>query len=612
MNCRSFRLVLLVAAVVALLPCLVGRAYAGVPVISEVSDTTADRSQRIVISGNGFGSSQGTGEVTIDGTAAWVTRWTETFINAYIPETASLGEVGVQVVTNAGASNVVPISVSARSADGRVQWRMAVEGDYMLHAPGVGPDGTVYINDLHGRLYAVRADGALLWIVDTLRGRVGGGTEGPVVVGDDGTVYVAANPLGPEVELLAYSPNGDLLWSFTEPDAYTVAVGPAIGPDGNLYAVFHDQDRVSSGAVSFTPAGELRWSNPGAPGIYEHGGIGAELAFSASNAGGAIDQIVFTVDNDSSRLIYAFDMATGTQRWEVPAAVNDNFEGQTVMAAGPEHGLVYIMESNGWGLQAFASSDGSRSWRFSPGIRAYATNPTVGPDGIVYFGWEAGHLSAVAPDGTGRWESVFPDGSATGRPSTTPDNRFVLVQGFASFEPGWLKALDPSDGSLAWQVDFGMDDGSNILPRRPVEVTPDSRRVFVPVAVSDRNPSNEHAYVYAIAIDSLEFTLTPRSTTVAAGETLTYDVVLTNTDTTTQTHDAWIDVLRPSGAPYARNPIAGPKRFTLSPGQTVRKTVHLRIPAQTPPSGPYTLRGSIGGFPGSPSVTASFEFSVVP
>ena len=73
------------------------------PVITGLSETTLDRSGRLRVFGSGFGAD---GEVWIDGATAIVAEWSDTAINAYVPEAAGPGVVGVQVVNGDGSSNV--------------------------------------------------------------------------------------------------------------------------------------------------------------------------------------------------------------------------------------------------------------------------------------------------------------------------------------------------------------------------------------------------------------------------------------------------------------------------------------------------------------------------
>ena len=110
---------------------------------------------------------------------------------------------------------------------------------------------------------------------------------------------------------------------------------------------------------------------------------------------------------------------------------------------------------------------------------------------------------------------------------------------------------------------------------------------------------------------SLTVLLTPQSTTVSPGERLFYDVRVENGTDSTRTFDFWVDVVRPNGSPYPGNPVLGPRSVTLRSGRVATRTVSLRIPAGVSPSGPYTVRGTVGTFPDGVEDQSTFEFSIV-
>ena len=136
------------------------------PNITSLSSSTAARSNRVLIQGSGFGVAQGSGRVEIGGITAPLTRWSDTLIAAYVPETAAVGADNVQVFDSTGsASNAVPLNVTSRSGQtGRIRWRFQADGDYIPSRAAIAADGTVYTQDVYGHLYAVSPDGGLKWI----------------------------------------------------------------------------------------------------------------------------------------------------------------------------------------------------------------------------------------------------------------------------------------------------------------------------------------------------------------------------------------------------------------------------------------------------------------
>ena len=185
--------------------------------INSLSATTLARSGRLRIFGTGFGTD---GQVLIDGQPSPIADWTDTLIVAYVPETARLAQVTVQVITSGGSSNTVSLTVTTRQSNDRVKWRFQHSGMYTVVRPAVGPDGTVYVVDVNYHLYALSPDGALKWIVR------GAGYKG-LTVGADGTIYT-----GSESAIKAFNPNGTLKWTFVQNPMAFIMLGPNVGPDG--------------------------------------------------------------------------------------------------------------------------------------------------------------------------------------------------------------------------------------------------------------------------------------------------------------------------------------------------------------------------------------------
>src|SRR5262249_8106021 len=212
--------------------------------ISNLSVTTLERSGYLDIFGSNFG---GSGQVLIGGLSAQVGTWTDSHIVAYVPEAAPMASVTVQVINPSRiASNTTNLNVVARQSNGRVNWRFRMNGPYSTVRPVIAADGTVYLIDVFGHLYALQPNGALKWVVR------GAGDKG-VAVGGDGTIYVAS-----ESFINAFNPDGTSKWSFAQNPRAFICLGIAVGPDGNIYSV----GTQGLGVFSLTPQGALRWTNP--------------------------------------------------------------------------------------------------------------------------------------------------------------------------------------------------------------------------------------------------------------------------------------------------------------------------------------------------------------
>lgn len=475
------------------------------PQILDVVGNPANPSGRLRIVGDNFGDAQGDGQILVAGVAAFVTQWTDQAIVAYVPEQTTPGSRTLELVIGGQAVSTYDLTIQPRQPDGRVRWRFAIDADYTLHRPGIAPDGSLYVNDVRGRLYKLAPDGGLVWIVDALRGQTGLGSAGPVVVGADGTVYVAVDPLGPSSDLLAYNPDGSLKWAFTEPHSWGPMAGPNIGPDGHVYIVFHDPDGETYGACSFTSAGELRWSTNGVPYLYEHAALGCEIAFSASKGEGPPDQIVITADRDNDRWVYAFNMVSGAQNWAVPATVVEPvfLQDQMHTVGGAPGGSVYMTEfigtgGLGWGLQEFLPN-GQRGWRFDPGINADVSAADVAADGTIYISWDISRVGAVSPQGSELWRHVDFDGIRSG-PIVSPDESVVLVAGGNFGVPGRFKALEAATGTELWRVELPQENLGQVVPNVRALFTPDGTAAYFPASILGDPEEFAYSYLYALNV----------------------------------------------------------------------------------------------------------------
>jgi putative pyrroloquinoline-quinone binding quinoprotein/IPT/TIG domain-containing protein len=457
------------------------------PTITSLSSNAVPRSGRLLVTGSGFGSSQGMSTLRIGGSPAAVTRWSDTQIVGYAPENALLGTLRVQVVVGGASSNVVPLAVMARQTSGRVRWRFQVDAQvgYLLQRPAVGPDGTVVIHDPVGHVYALTPAGGLKWIFTTA-----GGAAGPPSIGPDGTVYVAASST-----IYALTPKGSLRWTFTDPASQGVIVGPTVGPDGNVYAV---TDIPGLGALALSPTGQLLWSNHGNPVFYEMGQIGAEMAFGSGRTYAGDDH-----GTSTGGVLHALTLG-GSEVWANPAGGTDNggMQGQRQPAIGPD-GTVYLTAwqtfrdpCNGSCLYAFDPS-GLVRWTYSPWPSNGMSEPSVGADGTIYVGRSLSYLDAVRPDGTARWSVL--DGGILAHPTVDPRNTQVLGGEAPNYgEPGNVRDFSASDGHLRWQLPLPSENGGyQVLYSRP-RFAADGQTAYFGTFISAPDSSDQYAYLYAV------------------------------------------------------------------------------------------------------------------
>jgi hypothetical protein len=484
------------------------------PVVTSVSREVVARSGRVVLRGSGFGEPGQGGYVEVGGVRAPTARWEDGSISVYVPEGAALGPAVVLVETPAGTSAAREITVEARPAgNGPIAWRFETDGGAVRHRGAVGADGTVYFSDNTGFLYAVGRDGGLRWVycADCVNGS---GGKGPVVLGNDGTVYVGGDPLGPETNIHAVNPDGTPRW--VHADIWTSLVaGPGVGPDGNVYFV---HENAGTGLTALSAAtGEMLWStHPTDRAFLEFGEVGAEMVFGRSAPGGELDRVYTMFDmrpiqpgvpTGAVGTLYSYDL-DGAYRWEQytggQSIAGGQLQGQP--AAGPD-GTVYhcgLLPPNGWALYANRPGDGSRAWSLylPPGNTMSA--PTVAPDGTVLVVRNTVHIHAVSPAGSLRWTYTEPTGSLYKQPVASPNGEVIIAGGSVGDTLSFSAHVRAVSGA-------GVPLWSAYVPREPdgaggtvgfVVTTgafyaPDSARAYVGTAMAGQ-VADDHAYVLAL------------------------------------------------------------------------------------------------------------------
>ena len=468
------------------------------------------RSARLRIFGANFGATKSSSEVLVDGVAAPVSRWSDSLVVAYVPAGAQLGIVPVQIITSAGASNKLlldataqnDLDIAAPETNGSIKWRFEVDGDYMPFRPTIGPDGTIYFQDDTGRLYALKPDGLVKWIFQ------GGYPAGPVAVGADNSTYIASGPTIQKV-----SPAGAPVWQFTDPGSQGVIGGPAVGPDGKVYAAM---DLLGLGAIALSPIdGHLVWSNPGDPRLSEYGQLGLELVFGPAFPGGQPDQLYFSCDNVTTNVyghLYAFSL-NGNQRW---TASLGGISRAPQVAVAP-NGTVSL------GVAAYHPSSGSVLWSAYSALGSGSdVPPDIGPDGSVYVITQYQSALAALNGQTGAVLWRVPGVSFEQGPVVSPLNDVVVAGGRDNYGvPGYFKAFNTA-GQFLWQINLPGEPypGMFEFPFTQGRFSPDGTAVYMGTTISGEPPDNVHCNLYAIQTASAQacsYSINPLSGSFPSG-----------------------------------------------------------------------------------------------
>jgi outer membrane protein assembly factor BamB len=277
----------------------------------------------------------------------------------------------------------------------------------------VDKEGILYIGDMFEQFYAIYSNGTLKWKTQLATGSV----ESTPAIDENGVIYIGTiwDPYGNYLYALNSS-NGDVKWRYATGN--DVDSSPAIGSDGTIY--FGDW----SGYVhALHPDGTIKWK-------YHTGDV-----ITGSPAIGP-DGTVYIGSHDS--ILYAFNPDNGTVKWKF-----DTGGWVRVSPCVGDDGTVYCVSFDNY-LYAVYPNNGTMKWKTF--VNA-GTNPTIGPDGTIYAGWDV--LYAVNPDGSVKW--TFPGYAYIegGTPCTSKEG--IIYYGTTT---GRLMALN-SNGTLRWLHSIG-------------------------------------------------------------------------------------------------------------------------------------------------------------
>ncbi len=264
--------------------------------------------------------------------------------------------------------------IYAVSPQGESLWRFRLSQDSLLTSPAIGLDGTVYISSFDGNIYALAPDGTAKWNFTT-----GGPLYSSPVIGEDGTVYVGSY----DNYVYALKRDGSLKWKFETggPIASSLAMDNGIlytySFDGMLYAL--------------DIYGNLKW-------IYDTGLYEWSYHSPAVNENGTV---YFGLSTSEKSVLYSVDHA-GT------LLNNVSLDGKICTSPSISHqGTVYIGVCNAQegGYLYALDTDGTVKWKYQ--VSNMVSDITISGDGTIYVG--SSDLHAVNRDGTKIWASKSSD-----------------------------------------------------------------------------------------------------------------------------------------------------------------------------------------------------------
>lgn len=321
---------------------------------------------------------------------------------------------------------------------GVVKWRLDTGAFVGTASPVVAADGTIYVGNSAGTLFAVRADGSLAW-----QRAVGGAIEGAPAIAADGAIWVAAD----DARLHVLSPDG----TESASSSATGSLSSSVVLDGDGRAYFTSErlgcDATRGGDIACydlgdgapiaaarepvaIAAGRLYETNPGGVTAYDTSPIDltAGVLVAPGVLGAVADDGTTFVVSDGR--VEAHDR-DGGYSWscDIPSFVPHSYA-QSVVLGVARSDLVYLVTETGlvaatpngvaWSVDVgaaiiggvavdaegavyFGAADGVFRAFDASGARlffvqtggAIRSSPAIGADGTVYFGGDDGFLYAI-------------------------------------------------------------------------------------------------------------------------------------------------------------------------------------------------------------------------
>ena len=324
-------------------------------------------------------------------------------------------------------------SIYAVHPDGTFKWKYDLDNN--AGTAVIGDDGTIYMMDRKNVLHALNPDGTLKWRYDNWENddfaEVG---QRPVAIGQDNTLYVYVG-----FDLYAIHPDGTRKWVF-DPQVSGTPCGASavVGQDNTIYAILGGEI-----LYAINPDGTLKWE------LY------LETYDEHSYTSPALDSddvIYFGTENGDGGYVYAV-YPTGIVKWRIAVGgVRPVRASPSIAADGTVYAATKAYSHRRPAEVLAISPDGVINWRFTVESIHFTpddvySTPTVGTDGLIYFGAETGFVYALNPDGTLNWKQDLHCGINWSSPTLIEDG--TLYIGGMTNEGGVLIALQTGSPGLA-------------------------------------------------------------------------------------------------------------------------------------------------------------------
>jgi large repetitive protein len=278
------------------------------------------------------------------------------------------------------------LEAPASGIDPRVAWTVDLGAVRVMASPTVGPDGTIYVANGAGQLFAIAPNGTVRWTAQT-----GPTVKSAPALALDGSIYHATS----DGKLYALSSQGQVKWTFDfgehlgpTPLLTSQAAGPGggggggsgigsgasptVGPDGTIYIGANN-----SNLYAVLPDGSLNWLFEAER---ELAGIWTTPVLSLD------DKTLYFGANKGG--VYAVDAATGARRWQF--AVYGSIYASSVLDS---RGVLYTATTIEH-VYAIDTARGEQIWDFDAHNQVWSA-PSIRPDGTLVIGDRSGLIQVL-------------------------------------------------------------------------------------------------------------------------------------------------------------------------------------------------------------------------
>jgi len=457
------------------------------PAISGLSPTSAQPGDPMIISGSNFGANQGTSVVSFNGVAATIGAWSDTSITAYVPATATTGNVIVTVdglVSNGVNFTVLPPPPPVISAlspvSGGIATAVTISGSNFGASQGTS---TVSFGGL--------APSVASWGPSSITVSVPAGLSPGVVAVQVTVGGVASNSANFTVtDPLLLTPNEMTL---VAGQTQRLQILNADGSVAGIAAYTVDDDSIAE---------VLDDGNGGFMLSAKASGETMLRAFLGDRSGEASVKVIFLAAGQS--------LPAGTVAWAAPPLgdkyVNKIVQSRKVDDATPDFFVEELPNSGGIrGVVRAFTADGQQKWVWPNDGRAISTAAADNTGGVLVFNAfttdTQTYLSSVGKDGLELWRTATPSASIF-KYAVHPDGTVFVLQVPAGLNPApaQVVALDAATGQPAFSVTLPAS-GTTTTGIRGGYVNPKTGQSYTICDPLNSTTSNQVSRVGGLVID---------------------------------------------------------------------------------------------------------------